>query len=367
MQQTTISNQVFEQKAKEAIASSPLRKEMLLTDIELIDKEAVSINGKRVSITSQAFKDLIELLGLPKAFLGRFGEVFGEDNLQTFINRMRVAQATKKNTNVTLVANPSTHQVIRILGGNKSAISNDSAIDFAKRYIDGYNLDVSQFHVGPNGDLSINTTSPNGYFTVPGMKDEHFTMGVSFINSPDRGLEVSPFLNRLVCANGMIGRSMSETYRLRELTPQSIEHFNEQMLQLQAVNFAPQGFADRIIKADSTKASLEEMNWAASKLMTVSDVDYNHLQKWIPIQATNDTFSRHGFDVNKLTKHQLKNASTGTSINDLYNAMTNFATHTHNGVKVEDYNRTKLMIDAGHLLTKNTYDTENLITSPFLN
>jgi hypothetical protein len=280
---------------------------------------------------------------------------------------MRVAQATQRVNQATLVANPKTHQITRILGGNKSSISNESAIDFAKRYIDGYNLDVSSFHIGNNGDISINTTSPSGYFSVPGMKDETFTVGVSFINTPDRGLEVSPFLNRLICANGMIGRSMTETYRLKELTPEAIDKFNEQMLQLQAVNFAPMGFSDRIIKADATKASLDEMNWAASRLMSTSNVDYNHLQKWIPIQSTKDEFSRYGMDIAKLTKHQLKNASTGTSINDLYNAMTHFATHSHNGVEIDEYKRSQLMIDAGNLLSKNTYDTENLIKSPFLN
>ena len=332
-----------------------------------MDQESIEIHGKRVSLSPQAFKDLLEILGLPKAFLKRFGTTFGEENLQTFINRMRVAAATSRVENVTLIASPKNHRITRILGGSKSAISNDSAIDFAKEHIDRYNLDVASFHVGDNGYFSINTTSPDSYFNVPGMKDETFTTGVAFTNSPDRGLEVSPFLNRLICANGMIGRSMSETYRLRELHPEAINKFNEQMQQLRNVNFAPQGFADQIIKADSTKSSLAEMQWASSRLMSASNVDYNDLQKWIPLQSTHDEFNTYGMDTTKFTKHQSKNATTGMSINDLYNAMTHFATHDHSGIELDEYKRSVLMIDAGNLLTKNTYDTENLIKSPFLN
>jgi hypothetical protein len=59
----------------------------------------------------------------------------------------------------------------------------------------------------------------------------------------------------------------------------------------------------------------------------------------------------------------MKGAKTGTSIWDLVNGITHFASHD-NGFKIEDYDRRKLQLEASRLLTKN-YDMANFVKSPF--
>lgn len=367
METLTISQSIFDEKAKEAIEQQPMRRQISLHEVELLSTEKVNIGGREVSLSKKAFTDFIEILRLPKAFLDRFKDVFGEDNQKMFINRLRESASLVKGIEVTLVANPRTQEIIRILGPNKAMISNDSALDFAKRYIDGYNLSINGFYLENNGAFSINTTSPSGFHSIHGLKDENFQAGVTFHNSPERGLEVSPYIHRLVCANGMVGRQMDESYRLTNLSPESIEKFNQQILQLQQVNFAPTGFADRIHKAIDTTASLAEMQSAVSTVLKGSNVEYDRLQKWIPIDWTLKKYEEMGMDANKFTRIQRQNAQTGMSINELYNAVTNFATHKHSGIKVDDYDRNLMMIQAGNLLWKKQYDIENFIPSPFMN
>jgi hypothetical protein len=106
------------------------------------------------------------------------------------------------------------------------------------------------------------------------------------------------------------------------------------------------------------------MQKAASALMGFSKVSYNDLQKYIPIDSTNQAFSRWGMDTAKMTRHQLQNAKTGTSVWQLINGITNFASN-HKGDDLDDYNRSTLMIRSGELLTKKQFDTENLVLSPF--
>ena len=367
METTTISTSIFEAKAKEAIETQPLRRQISLSEIELIGKNSISVEGQELSITDGAFKDLIEVLKVPKAFLNRFKDVFGEENQKTFINRLRESASVAKGIEVTLIADPKTRKVSRMLGADKALISNDSAVDFARRYIDSYGLGVNSFNVDTNGSFSINTTSPTGYFSVKGLKDESFQGGVTFTNTPERGLEILPYLQRLICANGMIGRQMAESYRLNSLSQEAIEKFNEQMLQLQAMNFTPMGFSDRIHKAAETKASFREMQSAVANLLSNSKASYDQVQKWIPLQSVKDQYTRTGYDTNRFTTVQGKNALTNMSINDLYNAMTNFASHDHKGIEIEDGKRSTIMVGAGNLLWKPAYDVENFIPSPFYN
>jgi hypothetical protein len=367
METLTLSQSIFDQKAKEAIDLQPMRRQISMHEVELLSMEKVRVQGAELILSKQAFTDYIEILRLPKAFLNRFKEVFGEENQKVFINRLRESASLVKGLEVTLVANPQKQTIVRILGPNRAMISNDSALDFAKRYIDGYDLGVNSFFVETNGAFSINTTSPAGFHSIHGLKDESFQAGVTFHNSPERGLEVSPYIHRLICANGMVGRQMDESYRLTNLSPEAIEKFNEQILQLQQVNFAPSGFADRIHKAVNTNASIFEMQSAFGGILSKSKGDYDRLQKWIPLDWTLKKYAEMGHDPNKFTKVQRQNAQTNMSVNDLYNAVTNFATHDHKGIEIKDYDRNVLMIQAGNLLWKRNYDIENFIPSPFMN
>jgi hypothetical protein len=47
--------------------------------------------------------------------------------------------------------------------------------------------------------------------------------------------------------------------------------------------------------------------------------------------------------------------------------MTNFASHDHKGIEIEDGKRSTIMVGAGNLLWKPAYDVENFIPSPFYN
>jgi hypothetical protein len=64
-----------------------------------------------------------------------------------------------------------------------------------------------------------------------------------------------------------------------------------------------------------------------------------------------------------MSKEQMKNARTGTSVYDLVNGLTNFGS-TDYGFKISDYDQRKLQLEAGRLLTKK-FDMANQVKSPF--
>lgn len=362
---TTLSQGVFDQHAKRAIELQPVRKQVSLSQLELIDKNTLGVDGTPVPMTSGAFKDFIEYLRIPKAFLNRFETSFGSEGAGQFLNRMRTAMASDGGSDVVLVVDPAKKEITAIRHPNHVGITNEGFLGLIRENVDRYDLQVSDFYVGPDGSLNVNAVSPSGFLQVPGMKKETFSTGVSFSNSSRGGTEVSPYLMRLVCSNGMMSRSFAEHYNLKGLDKEHVERFNEHMIALQANSFQPQGVSDKVIKADMTRASLAEMQLAASSIMSNSKVEWKDLQRYVPLQSTSDAFNRHGIDTTRFTRLQQKNATTGTTLWSLVNGMTNFASNGAKAYFDDEIQRSRIMVAAGNLFARDTYDTENLVVSPF--
>jgi hypothetical protein len=365
---TTLSTQAFNQAKANSIESQLIRKEISLSEFNVIDNNHIQIDGVPIEVTDKAFSKLLGRLRIPKAFAKRFTEGFGTDGLRQLVEMMKAAKTNKNDQTVTLLVDPGTRKIADILPAGYASISNESFFDFATRYIDQYNLGVT--HVGSDQykGSQINCISQNGIFRVPGMDKEIFQTGVTFRNTPTRGLEVSPFLNRLVCTNGITSTTFAENYGLHSLNEKNINEFNEHMIRLASSNFQPIGLADTIRKATNTDASLAELQHAVSQVLSLDErVDYGYIQRYLPIDRAMKAYEMAGADPSTFTKMQLKNAKSGMSVYDMVNGLTNFASNDTR-YNLNQSKTAGLMVTAGNILTKNAYDTEGLLNvDPFAN
>jgi hypothetical protein len=365
---TTLSQSAFDVKKAEAINNQLMRKEITLSEFNVIDNNHIDVDGVKIEVTDKAFGKLLGRLRIPKAFATRFSEGFGNDGLRQLITMMKSMKSSKNDQTVTLLVDPSNRKITDILPAGYASISNESFIDFAERYINQYNLDVTHMGSSQYGGTQINCVSPQGMFNVPGMTNEVFNTGVTFRNTPTRGLEVSPYLERLICANGMTSTSFAENYGLHNLNDKNINEFNEHMIRMASTNFQPVGLAENITKANNTDASLAEMQRAASSILSLDkNIDYNYIQKYIPVDRAMKAYSDLGADPNTFTKAQMKNAKSGMSVWDLVNGMTNFASNDTK-YDVNEGKMGNLMVTAGNILCKKQYDTEGYLDiNPFAN
>ena len=363
---TTLSPTAFQARKAEAVRNEVMRKEISLSEFNVIDNTHIEVDGVKIELTPFAFKRLLGRLRIPTAFAKRFESGFGSDGLQQLVQMMKTMKSSKNDQTVTLLVDPREKKVTNILPAGYASISNEAFIDFAEGYINQYGLEVKDFGSDPSGGATINCVSPNSVFSVPGMSDEIFNTGVTFRNTPTRGLEVSPYLERLVCANGMTSTAFAENYGLHNLNDKNINEFNEHMIRMASTNFQPVGLADNIKKANSTDASLAEIQRAASSILSLDKkIDYDYIQKYIPVERAFKAYSQLGADPNTFTKAQMKNAKSGMSVWDVVNGMTNFASNDTR-FNVNEGKMGNLMVTAGNILCKKQYDTEGVLDiNPF--
>ena len=363
MKYTTLSQDVFDTTAKLAIDRQPIRKEVSLKNLEVVNDKTMSVDGLHIPMSNQAFKDVIKAVGLPVTFDKSFTGTFGEKARQQLINRLKSSMAAKGQSSVSLVVSPESKSIIGVHKSPKDLISNDSFLKTASQIIDRHSLEVNNFTVNDDGNIYISTSNPKNQWGLQGLKDEDFFGGVSFINNPKDGFQISPFLYRLVCANGMIGKAFEDTMKITSFDARGIEGLFNELNNMAKVGFKPAKFEEQVRAAISTKASLFEMEETYNMMRSFSGAEYKELEAWVPLQATRARYHAAGMDTITMSKEQKKNAKTGTPVWDVINGLTHFSTHD-NGFRLDDTDRRRMQVEAGKMLAKE-FDMANQVKSPF--
>jgi hypothetical protein len=361
----TLSSSLIEQRKVATLEAQNLRKVVPFRDINLIDGESIEYNGQKINLTKNAFKNLLGLLGMSNQFAQKFETLFTKEAKSQFINTMKNAMASNsgKLSEVTLVLNPISKSVVAITKKDQFGISNQQFMGVAENIIDNHGMDVTNWSVDPGtGIVTINAFNPNANFAVQGLSNEVFTGGVTFQNSPKDGFQVLPYINRQWCTNGLTTAMAQEAYTLQSLDQGSMEKFFENMNELRKNNFAPTGFADRVRAAHNTPASLNELQFAHNLIEPFAG---ERADNWIPLAENMNMFYKAGFE--SLNGNQMKHAKSNTSVWDVINGVTHFATHGAGIIdtNMQDYDASNLMVKSGNLFGKKSFDHENSMPNLF--
>jgi hypothetical protein len=361
----TLSSSLIEQRKVATLEAQNLRKVVPFRDINLIDGESIEYNGQKINLTKNAFKNLLGLLGMSNQFAQKFETLFTKEAKSQFINTMKNAMASNsgKLSEVTLVLNPISKSVVAITKKDQFGISNQQFMGVAENIIDNHGMDVTNWSVDPGtGIVTINAFNPNANFAVQGLSNEVFTGGVTFQNSPKDGFQVLPYINRQWCTNGLTAPMSEESYTLNSLDQGSMEKFFENMNNLRKNNFAPTGFADRVRAAHNTPASLNELQFAHNLIEPFAG---ERADNWIPLAENMNAFYKAGFE--SLNGNQMKHAKSNTSVWDVINGVTHFATHGAGIIdtNMQDYDASNLMVKSGNLFGKKSFDHENTMPDLF--
>ena len=134
-QLTTLSTTELENRKSMTRNSQSLRKTVAVRDIKLVDDTTIEYQGKRLEITPDAFKNLIKLIGMSKAFASKFESLFNPETKAKFINQMKNALAAQLNE-ITMIVSPTSKKVVGFSKQATDLISHDRFINLADQIID---------------------------------------------------------------------------------------------------------------------------------------------------------------------------------------------------------------------------------------
>ena len=361
----TLSTPLLATKKQESIQAQSLRKTVSFRDINLVDEKTIEYKSSRIGITEQAFKSLLGLVGMSQAFVNKFEKAFSAAAKAQFINTMKNAMSSNSGNlnNVTLVLNPISKSVVLFQKEDRFQISNSQFINVAENMIGDNSMDVTRWSTDPTtGIITIDAHNPHAEFAVNGLSDEVFTGGVTFRNSPLKGFEVMPYVNRQWCTNGLTTAMAKESYQLHSLDNASMEKFHENMRALRQNNFAPQGFGDRVRIANETPASLAEMQYAHGLITKHAG---ERADQWVPLNENLAAYTKAGFET--LNSQQKQQAKTNQSIWSVVNGVTHFATHGQDlmSTNMQDQDAAEIQTRIGNLFGKSSFQHENSMPNPF--
>ena len=365
---TTLSGGQFQKREKEAIERQPLRRDVHVSELEIIDDEKITYKGQPLKVTPKAFSDLMKLLNMPIKFIKKFGEATQSNpeakrKLIGTIKRLMSTTGTS-GSKVCLVLSVETKEIVAITKNSRNLISNDNFLKTVKNVMSNNKLETVDFSISGDGDVTVNTVDTDSQFGIEGLKDEVFTGGITFMNSPQNGFVVTPYINRMWCANGMSSTAFSETHKLLSTDTNAMQKFYHDMAELAKNGYKPDIFVERVREARQLKASLAEMYSVKQRIKNVcKDITPEEMESWVPVKYTEAAYHRINIDTKLLNKAQLKNASTNTSVWELINGLTHFASHDH-GFNASEYELRALQVEAGALLT-NEHDMANFVRNPW--
>lgn len=365
---TTLSQNAIESRKLETLNAQALRRTVNAREIEILDENTIFYNGAQIKINSNAFKSLMRMIGMSQTFIKKFEKLFNPKTKAQFINTMKNAMATNAGNmpNITMVLNPVSKTIVAFTKDASELVSNTNFVDQAERILNSGNFGVTQWTTDPTtGIVTLNAVKEGSSFAVAGDEKDVFTSGITLKNSPITGFQVSPYVNRLWCTNGLTTSLAEDKFNMTNLSEKSLTQFNEYITGLTRRNFVPSEFNQLVTNARNTPASLAELS-NATKSIEIAGAG-ERAGQWVPLQENLLEYSRAGIDTKDFNNAQLKNAESDQSIWSVVNSMTHFASHGQDLVEgFEAHKGTDLMVRAGNLLgKKGGWDLGNRVSSPF--
>ena len=235
--QTTLSNTLVETKKKEAVNAQSLTKRVSTGDLKLVNDTHVEINGHTVKITKDAYKSLIKSLDLPQSFTSKLDRLFNNKSKIDFINTLSRAIATLGTKSLNVILSPISKTIVGFTKAS-SIITNESFFKLSDRIVDGQGFKLVDMNVNPTtGGVSMNAMLDQTEHNIKGLTNEAFKAGLTISNNPLTGIQVSPYINRLWCANGCTTQMSKETYQLNDLSVAGTSKFFEHINELRKTNF----------------------------------------------------------------------------------------------------------------------------------
>lgn len=372
-----ITAEQFAAARAELIAAENVTKEVPIAAIKLTDhslaKGEIEINGVPVKCSSGFFLKLAGQLKMNASLTREFMKNADGKVAAALMNGLNQYRRQHGTDTVLLIANARSRQLIDICQPKRyRRLSNDGVFDITETILNEHpNLIIETIDQNAEtGAVQINLLNSDEIGFAQAGKDEFFKFGFSIVQT-DKDTLVESYNQRLVCSNGLrvsfgsgaIGGSrdirFEDNFRLTGTGADDIRLFLNRIDEMKKANFVPAQFEASIKRAQSTKASLLELEssmiLAQRKVIEpnpelkksfVDAVQRNYFEEY---RSTIDRIVGKGVDPYKLNERQKAVIKTSASVWETVNALT-FLGSNNSGIEFD--NKAELKSHAGALFAK---------------
>lgn len=345
-----ITTKEYQEKKKIVLDTAPIRKIVNTGDIKIKDND-VFVNNTKINFSKEGVKQFAQTLGIPDRFIKNYSDIFGEEQKNKLINHITDGLGSK-NKNIMLIGSPVTKSIIDVKPPTHNYISNVSFIQLIEDTLsDNKNLLISSFNVNHKGNIKINTINPERSMNYG--RNEDFFAGLNFTQSPEKGTQLSQYMLRQICSNGMFG---TREEAISGFDDDVIKNLYSRVQKSAELNFMPLNFEERIKKAIETNASYSELKMLLANLPK----DPIIINRFITYSDIMQDLRMRKINVKNLNDQQERNCKINCSVWDVINGITDFSSHDY-GFNAKQIESQDMLFTASKILFKKNYDTENLI------
>jgi len=357
-----------------AMNSGVVRKVVFLNEIVIVNETTIMVKGAKFGMHAEAFKQLVKFIGLDSKILESIEKSLGEQVSQKLLDVMKHAIMSRDiaKQQVCLLVNTKTIEIVGIKKRAEGVLSNNAFFDLFEQTMNNHTgMQIKDMSVTPSGGITISVTNTNWEFNVPGVTDEVFQSGLTFINMHDKTIVV-PFNERLTCTNGMVTAENGLAITLTDDKAGSLEAFFSAVTKIQQNSQFEDEFKAQIRKLMSTQASYSEMLMCHKALVYNVQDETNlevaeTIESFIPVREMKQAYLAKNVDLNTLKASTHKTIRTMLTGWELVNALTDVASHPQReGLNLKYGNSIfELQRTAGRLAFKSPLDLENRVIQLF--
>lgn len=347
----------FELETKRAKNLIFPHKKIALDELRQIDGPLFELNGIDLTFDQRVIDKLNAEIGTSRRQLEIVRNASGNSGEVNFRNFLSVAQCLAQRKEVVIIADPTSKKIINVIIPKNDFIPIDQYFDFACILMEEAGYEYERMNTSLSGAMETNiymqSQNPTTRQFAPG---EETMIDGAFLQWTGDSIVLGNYYTRLICSNGATEIVERKRSTLTTFSPQEVKRIIKlaRSRELQQIGF--ENYRKKALESMDTFCSLRELRSVSRRLVgSNTGLTEESVETIVPLKEYEEHFKSRGID----TKRQESVIKTGTTIWQLYNNLTDFASHTEL-LPYEDSTRHVIMNTASDFM-KSKHDIQQYI------
>ncbi len=320
-----MNTRIFETKST-ICAGMPAHRVIRLDELRQLDGNIYTLDNVDIRLSDVAQEKLNKAIGTNHKQLDSVESLSGSSARTNFRNYLSVAKNNTEKQNIVLIADQQEKIISDIIVLKDEFIEPDQYFDFLDIFAEQTNMNIHDVQHSYASSMNINAIlEPQEPYIQSFAPGEDFVTNGYYLHYNGESIALGSYFTRLICANGQVEKihhqhAITNNLEARKLS-QMIDLVKTKTLTDRVFNT----FSERATQAMNTAVSLREMTKIHDYLTSRAiGLPTESVDTIIPYNETIDLAMSKGVNLD----HDTNLIKTPNKWWDIYNNLTDFATHT---------------------------------------